>query len=108
MRGLMMGGWFVATAIGNKLTAIGRLLACVGPLDLLLHPGNNGTLHVVRFVAAPSHSRKPCQAFRPLFPREPVQTYVRDRQFSLWEAPQSAPHQPGGFKNPTKPSENKR
>ena len=22
-RGLMMGGWFVATAIGNKLTAIG-------------------------------------------------------------------------------------
>jgi POT family proton-dependent oligopeptide transporter len=25
MRGLMMGGWFVATAIGNKLTAIGIL-----------------------------------------------------------------------------------
>ncbi len=25
MRGLMMGGWFVATAIGNKLTAIGML-----------------------------------------------------------------------------------
>jgi POT family proton-dependent oligopeptide transporter len=25
MRGLMMGGWFVATAIGNKLTAIGTL-----------------------------------------------------------------------------------
>src|SRR5262249_43110449 len=25
MRGLMMGGWFVATAIGNKLTAIGKL-----------------------------------------------------------------------------------
>lgn len=24
MRGLMMGGWFAATAIGNKLTAIGR------------------------------------------------------------------------------------
>jgi POT family proton-dependent oligopeptide transporter len=24
MRGLMMGGWFVATAIGNKLTVIGR------------------------------------------------------------------------------------
>ena len=23
MRGLLMGGWFVATAIGNKLTAIG-------------------------------------------------------------------------------------
>ena len=23
MRGMMMGGWFVATAIGNKLTAIG-------------------------------------------------------------------------------------
>jgi dipeptide/tripeptide permease len=23
MRGLMMGGWFLATAIGNKLTAIG-------------------------------------------------------------------------------------
>ena len=23
IRGLMMGGWFVATAIGNKLTAIG-------------------------------------------------------------------------------------
>ncbi|MGZ5474841.1 MAG: MFS transporter, partial [Thermoanaerobaculia bacterium] len=23
MRGLMMGGWFTATAIGNKLTAIG-------------------------------------------------------------------------------------
>ena len=23
MRGLMMGGWFVATAIGNKLTMIG-------------------------------------------------------------------------------------
>ncbi|HVG20680.1 MAG TPA: MFS transporter, partial [Blastocatellia bacterium] len=23
VRGLMMGGWFVATAIGNKLTAIG-------------------------------------------------------------------------------------
>lgn len=25
MRGLMMGGWFVATAIGNKLTMIGKL-----------------------------------------------------------------------------------
>ena len=25
MRGLMMGGWFVATAIGNKLTVIGIL-----------------------------------------------------------------------------------
>ena len=25
IRGLMMGGWFVATAIGNKLTMIGRL-----------------------------------------------------------------------------------
>jgi POT family proton-dependent oligopeptide transporter len=25
MRGLMMGGWFLATAIGNKLTAIGKL-----------------------------------------------------------------------------------
>ena len=25
MRGLMMGGWFVATAIGNKLTVIGVL-----------------------------------------------------------------------------------
>ena len=25
MRGLMMGGWFVATAIGNKLTMIGLL-----------------------------------------------------------------------------------
>jgi POT family proton-dependent oligopeptide transporter len=25
MRGLMMGGWFVATAIGNKLTMIGVL-----------------------------------------------------------------------------------
>jgi POT family proton-dependent oligopeptide transporter len=25
MRGMMMGGWFVATAIGNKLTAIGLL-----------------------------------------------------------------------------------
>jgi POT family proton-dependent oligopeptide transporter len=25
MRGLMMGGWFLATAIGNKLTAIGVL-----------------------------------------------------------------------------------
>jgi POT family proton-dependent oligopeptide transporter len=24
-RGLMMGGWFVATAIGNKLTQIGEL-----------------------------------------------------------------------------------
>jgi proton-dependent oligopeptide transporter, POT family len=24
-RGLMMGGWFVATAIGNKLTQIGQL-----------------------------------------------------------------------------------
>jgi POT family proton-dependent oligopeptide transporter len=23
MRGLMMGGWFVATAVGNKLTMIG-------------------------------------------------------------------------------------
>jgi dipeptide/tripeptide permease len=23
MRGLMMGGWFFATAMGNKLTAIG-------------------------------------------------------------------------------------
>ena len=23
LRGVMMGGWFVATAIGNKLTAIG-------------------------------------------------------------------------------------
>lgn len=27
MRGLMMGGWFVATAIGNKLTAIGEFWA---------------------------------------------------------------------------------
>ena len=25
MRGMMMGGWFVATAIGNKLTMIGVL-----------------------------------------------------------------------------------
>jgi len=25
LRGIMMGGWFVATAIGNKLTQIGRL-----------------------------------------------------------------------------------
>jgi POT family proton-dependent oligopeptide transporter len=25
MRGLMMGGWFVATALGNKLTMIGLL-----------------------------------------------------------------------------------
>jgi POT family proton-dependent oligopeptide transporter len=25
MRGLMMGGWFVATALGNKLTVIGKL-----------------------------------------------------------------------------------
>jgi POT family proton-dependent oligopeptide transporter len=25
MRGMMMGGWFVATAIGNKLTQIGEL-----------------------------------------------------------------------------------
>jgi POT family proton-dependent oligopeptide transporter len=25
LRGIMMGGWFVATAIGNKLTAIGKL-----------------------------------------------------------------------------------
>jgi POT family proton-dependent oligopeptide transporter len=24
-RGIMMGGWFVATAIGNKLTQIGKL-----------------------------------------------------------------------------------
>ena len=23
LRGMMMGGWFVATAVGNKLTAIG-------------------------------------------------------------------------------------
>ena len=27
MRGLMMGGWFVATAIGNKLTQIGQIWA---------------------------------------------------------------------------------
>ena len=25
LRGVMMGGWFVATAIGNKLTQIGAL-----------------------------------------------------------------------------------
>jgi POT family proton-dependent oligopeptide transporter len=25
IRGMMMGGWFVATAIGNKLTQIGQL-----------------------------------------------------------------------------------
>jgi len=33
MRGLMMGGWFAATAIGNKLTAIGRFW------DLWSHSG---------------------------------------------------------------------
>ncbi len=33
MRGLMMGGWFAATAIGNKLTAIGRFW------DLWSHAG---------------------------------------------------------------------
>jgi dipeptide/tripeptide permease len=29
MRGLMMGGWFVATAIGNKLTMIGEVWAYI-------------------------------------------------------------------------------
>ena len=35
MRGLMMGGWFVATAIGNKLTVIGMLWTQVVSLVVL-------------------------------------------------------------------------
>ncbi len=31
IRGLMMGGWFVATALGNKLTMIGEVLGPVVP-----------------------------------------------------------------------------
>ena len=63
MRGLMMGGWFVATAIGNKLTAIGVYWRVWDHSDLLLHPGYDGTFHVGCFVAAlettqESHARR--------------------------------------------------
>jgi dipeptide/tripeptide permease len=42
MRGLMMGGWFAATAIGNKLTGIGRLLGSLEPRAVLHLPGRPG------------------------------------------------------------------
>jgi POT family proton-dependent oligopeptide transporter len=46
MRGLMMGGWFVATAIGNKLTAIGKLW------DKWSHSGFFFLLGTLAFVMA--------------------------------------------------------
>ena len=51
MRGLMMGGWFAATAIGNKLTGVGGLLGSLEPLLLLHPPGRHGlTMAVVLVV----------------------------------------------------------
>ena len=35
LRGMMMGGWFVATGLGNKLTQIARVLDGVEALDVL-------------------------------------------------------------------------
>ena len=46
MRGLMMGGWFLATAIGNKLTSIG------GYWDLWSHTQFFLTLAIMAFVMA--------------------------------------------------------
>jgi POT family proton-dependent oligopeptide transporter len=46
MRGLMMGGWFLATAIGNKLTSIG------GFWDLWSHTQFFLTLALMAFVMA--------------------------------------------------------
>ena len=48
MRGLMMGGWFVATAIGNKLTQIGEFW------DDWLH----STFWLVLSAHAPCHGRR--------------------------------------------------
>jgi len=42
MRGLMMGGWFVATAVGNKADGHRRLLRAVAAIDVLHHPGGHG------------------------------------------------------------------
>ena len=93
MRGLMMGGWFVATAIGNKLTAIGRYWRDVGPLDLLLHPGYNGTLHVRCSLAATeatqeSHARRLVPSYRK---RASPNICPRQTVLSLREAPLSPP-----------------
>jgi POT family proton-dependent oligopeptide transporter len=46
MRGLMMGGWFLATAVGNKLTAIGAFW------DVWSHAKFFLTLSVMAFVMA--------------------------------------------------------
>ncbi len=46
MRGLMMGGWFLATAIGNKLTSIG------GYWDLWGHTRFFLTLAIMAFIMA--------------------------------------------------------
>lgn len=46
MRGLMMGGWFLATAIGNKLTAIGAFW------DVWSHSQFFLTLAIMAFVMA--------------------------------------------------------
>jgi proton-dependent oligopeptide transporter, POT family len=46
MRGLMMGGWFTATAIGNKLTAIG------GYWDLWSHTKFFMVLALMAFATA--------------------------------------------------------
>jgi POT family proton-dependent oligopeptide transporter len=46
MRGLMMGGWFLATAIGNKLTAIGAFW------DIWSHAKFFITLSIMAFVMA--------------------------------------------------------
>lgn len=46
MRGLMMGGWFLATAIGNKLTAIGAFW------DIWSHARFFLTLSLMAFVMA--------------------------------------------------------
>jgi POT family proton-dependent oligopeptide transporter len=46
MRGLMMGGWFLATAIGNKLTAIGAFW------DVWSHARFFITLSIMAFVMA--------------------------------------------------------
>ena len=56
MRGLMMGGWFVATAIGNKLTMIGVLLDHMVSLFLL----------AALLASGPGHGLGPAFAHRPL------------------------------------------
>ena len=52
LRGVMMGGWFVATAIGNKLTADRRLLGRLAALHVLRRAGRRGAGDGRRAAAA--------------------------------------------------------